>query len=141
MIMHPIYLALKEGNIALAFTELEAFPECNDELNKLIQKCIKEFGVPYGCWNDFHENIAWLVEISATHNVEPLFRSWLEHQETGLNIPKFYTDRVSVLTELMQEGVPLFEFKPEELSVEKRFLVDFGFATVKQPDAPQDATT
>ena len=139
--MHPIYLALKEGNIALAFTELEAFPECNDELNKLIQRCIKEFGVPYAGWNDFHENIAWLVELSAVRDVEPLFRSWLEHQEIGLNTPKFYTSRMSVLTELMKEGVPLFEFEPEELNVEKRFLIDFGFAIVKQPDASQDATT
>lgn len=139
MIMHPIYLALKEENIALAFAELEAFPECNDQLNKLIQQCIKEFGVPYAEWNDFHANIAWLIDLAAVRDIEPMFRSWLEHQEIGFHIPKFYTDRLGVLVEVMQEAEPLFEFEPGEITVERRFLIDFGLATIKQGEPPQDA--
>ena len=58
-----------------------------------------------------------------------------DEQETKSTIPGGCKTRVDVLSELLTEQEPLFEFDPGEMTVDRRFLVDFGFARIRQPDS------
>ena len=58
-----------------------------------------------------------------------------DEQENGFSIPDECETRVDVLSELLTEQEPLFEFDPGEMTVDRRFLVDFGFARIRQPDS------
>lgn len=56
-------------------------------------------------------------------------------QEPTFTIPNECETRLDVLSELLTEQEPLFEFDPGEMTVDRRFLVDFGFARIRQPDS------
>ena len=58
-----------------------------------------------------------------------------EEQGNGFTIPDECETRLDVLSELLTEQHPLFEFEPGEMTVDRRFLVDFGFARIRQSDS------
>ena len=60
---------------------------------------------------------------------------WPEQEHTGCKIPEQPETRLDVLSELLSEEQPIFEFEPGEMTVDRRFLVDFGFARIRQPDS------
>lgn len=130
-----IWTALRAHDVSAAIKELEHYPECNTSLNVLIRSCIKAHDEPYTCWNDFQANIDWLVQLSLKVDIEPIFRAWLENIENGFSVPWDFSTRMSVLSEVLCEGQPIFEFEADEMTPERRFLVDFGFARIETPAA------
>ena len=125
-----IWTALRAHDVTAAIKELQHCPECNTSLNALIRSCIAVHKEPYDCWNDFQANIDWLVQLSLKADIEGVFRAWLENIENGFTVPGVFSTRMNVLSELLCEGQPLFEFDPAEMTPDRRFLVDFGFARI-----------
>lgn len=125
-----IWTALRAHDVTTAIKELEHSPECNTSLNMLIRSCIKIHKEPYRCWNDFEANIDWLVQLSLKADIEGVFRAWLENVENGFTVPTDFVTRMNVLSEVLCDGQPIFEFTADEMTPERRFLVDFGFARV-----------
>lgn len=134
-----IWSSLRAGDVTLAIKELEQYPECNTSLNTLIQKCIAIYNEPYEAWNDFQANLDWLTQLAIKEDIESIFRAWLENIENGFTVPERFSTRMNVLSEILSDGQPIFEFSADEITPERRFLVDFGFAKIKKPIEPVQA--
>lgn len=143
MVINDIWFALSRDGIQAALDVLKNCPESNPALSPLIQKCLIEFDgylfIPDAKKTEFENRIAWLSDLSINHDIDDIFRDWLEKVENGFALPGSKAFRVNVLSELMNDTRPLFEFEPGALSLEQQFLLDFGFAVQKTVSEAADA--
>lgn len=136
-----IWISLKHEGIESALQVVAQYPECNTILNYLIQHCIMDFGSPYTVSLDqednFQENIKWLSGVAYEHDIEAHFRRWLEYIDIGLQAPQSASQRRTIYNELLVHGQPVFVFDVNDMTIERRLLVDFGFAIALPHDGSQ----